>query len=159
MSVAVQDILVRKSVVVETPVAHAFNVFTEHFNTWWPRSHHLGSENFTAIVEPHAGGRWFERGDDGVECEWGRVLEWEPPTRLLLTWDLNADWKYDAALGTEVEIKFVAETASRTRVELEHRKLERYGDKAEAMRAIFDSAGAWVTMLDSYKEVAERKAA
>jgi uncharacterized protein YndB with AHSA1/START domain len=159
MNVEVQDILVRKSVIVEAPVPHVFTVFTERFNSWWPRAHHIGSDNFTAIVEPHAGGRWYERADDGVECDWGRVLEWDPPTRVLLSWDLDADWKYDPALGTEVEIKFVAETATRTRVELEHRKLERYGDKAEAMRAIFDSAGAWVTLLDAFKQVAEREAA
>jgi uncharacterized protein YndB with AHSA1/START domain len=159
MSAEVQDILVRKNMLVEAPLQYVFTVFTERFNSWWPRAHHIGTDNFTAMIEPRVGGRWFERGDDGSECDWGRVLAWEPPTRVLLSWDLGTDWKYDPGLGTEVEIKFVAETKTSTRVVLEHRKLERYGDQAEAMRAIFNSDGAWVTMLNAFKAVAEREAA
>jgi hypothetical protein len=144
MSVEVQDILVRKTIVVNAPKDHVFRTFTERFDTWWPRSHHIGKEPFAAILEPRAGGRWFERAGDGAECEWGHVIAWEPPERVLLAWDLNSEWKYEAAEGRE-----------RTRVVLEHRKLERYGDKAEMMRALFDGQGAWGDILDSFVKAAE----
>jgi uncharacterized protein YndB with AHSA1/START domain len=158
MNAAAQNLLVRKDIVVDAPLTHAFAVFTEGHNTWWPRAHHIGSrENFTAIMEPRVGGRWFERGDDGSECNWGRVLVWDPPNRLVVSWDISADWKYDPSIATEVEVRFVAESAKRTRVELEHRKLERYGDKAEAMRALFDSDGAWTATLAAFAKVAERR--
>jgi uncharacterized protein YndB with AHSA1/START domain len=156
MSTEVQDILVRKSIIVNAPVAHVFAVFTERHNTWWPRDHHIGGRDaFTAILEPGVGGRWFERGDDGSECNWGRVLAWEPPHRLVLSWDINAEWKYDSTIASEVEVRFIAESDERTRVELEHRKLERYNDKAEMMRAIFDSPGAWASTLAAMAKVAE----
>ncbi len=156
MSVEVQNILVRKSLTVNAPLEHVFTVFTERHDTWWPRSHHIGSyPEFTAILEPHAGGRWYERGADGSECNWGRVLAWEPPKRVLLSWDISTDWKYDPAIGTEVEITFTAEAAERTRVVLEHRKLERYGDKAEMMRAMFDSPDAWIKTLQAVAKTAE----
>ena len=159
MTTEVQDVLVRKSVIVNAPIAHVFAVFTEGQNTWWPRAHHIGSrDDFTAIMEPRVGGRWFERGDDGSECNWGRVLAWEPPRRVVLSWDIGADWKYDPDLGTEVEVSFIAETAERTRVELEHRKLHRFGDKAEAMRALFDLPSAWLETLQTMAKAAEAAA-
>ena len=157
MNAQVQDILVRKSIVVNAPQAHVFATFTEKQNTWWPRAHHIGGkEPFTAVLEPRAGGRWYERADDGSECNWGRVLAWEPPHRVLLSWDINTDWKYQAGLGTEVEVRFIAESAGRTRVVLEHRKLERFGDKAEAMRAMFDSEDAWMGTLAAFGKAAEQ---
>jgi uncharacterized protein YndB with AHSA1/START domain len=157
MSVTVQDLLVRKSLVVNAPQDHVFKTFTENIDTWWPRGHHIGGkEPFTAIIEPRAGGRWFERAGDGSECNWGRVLAWEPPSRVLLAWEINAEWKYQAGLGTEVEVLFVAESKERTRVVLEHRKLELFGDQAEAMRAAFDGAGAWGDMLALLAKAAER---
>lgn len=144
----VQDILVRKSILVEAPQEHVFRTFTERIDTWWPRSHHIGkAERFQAILEPRRGGRWFERGDDGSECQWGSVLEWDPPSRVVLSWDLDPEWQYVAGLGTEVEVRFVPEGDARTRVILEHRRLERYGDKAEMMRAIFEGDEAWAGML------------
>jgi uncharacterized protein YndB with AHSA1/START domain len=158
MSVAVQDILVRKSIVVNAPQDHVFRTFTERIDTWWPRPHHIGGkEPFTAILEPRVGGRWFERAQDGAECDWGRVLAWEPPSRLVLAWEINADWKYQAGLGTEVEVQFVPDGKERTRVLLEHRKLERYGDKAEMMRAMFDGEGAWVDTLAAMAKAAEQR--
>jgi len=157
MNTAVREIMVRKSVVVNAPVAHVFAVFTEGHDTWWPRDHHIGGcKEFTAILEPRVGGRWFERGDDGSECDWGRVLAWDPPHRLVVSWDIGADWKPDPSLGTEVEITFIAEGVQRTRVELTHRKLERYGDKAESMRAMFESDGAWAATLATMAKAAER---
>jgi uncharacterized protein YndB with AHSA1/START domain len=156
MSVAVQDLLVRKSIVVNAPQDHVFRTFTERIDTWWPRAHHIGGkEPFTAILEPRAGGRWFERADDGSECNWGRVLAWEPPKRVLLAWEINADWKYQAGLGTEVEVSFHREGPEVTRVVLEHRKLERFGDKAEMMRAMFDGEGAWGDTLAAMARAAE----
>ncbi|HSN21855.1 MAG TPA: SRPBCC family protein [Usitatibacter sp.] len=157
MSVDVQEILVRKSIVVEAPREHVFRTFTERFDTWWPRSHHIGkAAAFTATLEPRAGGRWFERGEDGSECEWGAVLAWEPPERVVLRWDIGADFQPQPGLGTEVEVRFVAEAAERTRVVLEHRKLERYGDKAEMMRALFDSPNAWSGILEEFARAAAR---
>ena len=159
MNAVVQNILVRKNFVVNAPVAHTFKTFTEHFNAWWPRSHHIGDQGFTAIIEPRAGGRWFEKLDDGRECDWGSVVAWEPPSRLLLTWDLDSNFQYNPELGTEVEVLFIAETPERTRVEFEHRKLERYGDKAEAMRATFDSQGGWTGILAEFAKAAEAERA
>src|SRR5262249_18671717 len=87
---------IRKSVVINAPIAHAFKVFTERFDTWWPRSHHIGKvEPYTAILEAREGGRWFERGADGSECEWGRVLVYAPPTRVAVSWHLGPDYVYD----------------------------------------------------------------
>jgi uncharacterized protein YndB with AHSA1/START domain len=157
MTLEVKDVLVRKRIEVNAPVAHVFDIFTAKQDLWWPRAHHIGPrDNFTAVVEPRVGGRWFERGDDGSECPWGRVLVWDPPHRLVLTWDIGADWKPDPDLATEVEVKFIAEGDERTRVELEHRKLERFGDQAEMMRALFDAPGAWIDTLQAMGRVAEQ---
>jgi uncharacterized protein YndB with AHSA1/START domain len=100
------------------------------------------------------GGRWYERGEDGSTCQWGSVLAWEPHTRLVLSWDITADWVYDAELKTEVEIRFVAEGAGATRVELEHRKLDRYGERRAQMREIFDKGGDWGKLLAQFAEAA-----
>ena len=159
MSETVQNILVRKRIVVEAPRPFVFDFFTSRQNEWWPRPHHIGGkEPFTAIVEPHTGGRWYERADDGSECNWGKVLVWEPPARVVLSWDIGADWQYDPLLGTEVELTFVAEGPERTLVMLEHRKLERYADKAELMRAMFDSDDAWLATLKAFAEGARSAA-
>lgn len=156
MSVEVQDILVRKTIVVNAPRAHVFKTFTERTDTWWPRSHHIGGkEPFTAIIEPRAGGRWYERAGDGSECDWGRVLAYEPPERVLLAWEINEEWKYQPGLDTEVEVRFIADGAERTRVVLEHRKLERFGDKAEMMRAMFEGENAWAGLLAELAKAAE----
>jgi uncharacterized protein YndB with AHSA1/START domain len=146
---------VKKSLLVHTSIENAFRVFTEQHGAWWPKGHHIGaSVPQTAIIEPYVGGRWFERAEDGAECDWGRVLVWDPPHRLVLTWDIGADWKFDPNLGTEVDIRFIAETADTTRVELEHRKLDRFGTAAEKIRAVFDSEGGWGGILREYARVA-----
>lgn len=146
--------VVRKSVLVNAPIAHAFQVFTEQHGTWWPlATKFIGAAPAqTAIIEPKVGGRWFERSADGAECDWGRVLVWDPPHRLVLTWDIGSDWKYDPNLGTEVEIRFIAESPGTTRVELEHSRLERYGALADNMRAVFESEGGWGGILRDYVE-------
>jgi uncharacterized protein YndB with AHSA1/START domain len=101
---------VRKSILVKAPPQRAFEVFTSGIGRWWPPSHHIGkAELQDAIIEPRAGGRWYERGVDGSECEWGRVLAWEPPQRVVLAWQLSADWEFDPSLVTEVEVRFTPE--------------------------------------------------
>jgi uncharacterized protein YndB with AHSA1/START domain len=147
---------VRKSLTVKADAAHAFEVFTRRIGSWWPHSHSVGpSPQKNVVLEPRAGGRWFEIGEDGSECPWGKVLAWEPPARLLLAWQLNGDWKYDPDLMTEVEITFTALAPDLTRVDLEHRYLERFGDKMEPVRTAIDSEGGWTQILKLYAQVAE----
>jgi uncharacterized protein YndB with AHSA1/START domain len=142
-------LFVRKEITVEASQARAFDVFTREHGAWWPlATHHIGSAAAeTAIIEPHAGGRWFERAADGSECDWGRVLVWDPPGRLVLAWEISTDWKHDESINTEVEVRFVSLGPARTRVELEHRRLDRYGAAAEQMRGIFDSENGWTNIL------------
>lgn len=149
---------VRKSLVVQAPQAVAWRVFTTQMGTWWPLAHYkIGrAKAVDAIIEPRVGGRWFERGDDGSTCNWGSVLVWEPNTKLVLSWDITADWQYDPELKTEVEVRFIAEGESRTRVELEHRRLDRYGDRREEMRRIFDTEGDWGRLLEAFAQVATK---
>ena len=98
-----------KEITIETSAARAFRVFTEDIGAWWPlATHHIGPQPAeTAVIEPRAGGRWFERAADGSECPWGRVLVWDPPARLVLSWQIGGEWKYDKALASEVELRFV----------------------------------------------------
>lgn len=150
-----ETLSVRKSILVEAPREHVFDVFTRHFDRWWPRSHHIGTcAAFTAIMEPRTGGRWYERGEDGSECEWGTVLEWNPPRRVLLAWNLDPDWHYDAEQETEVEVVFTAEGAERTRVDLVHRGLERFGERAQGLAAVLGSDGGWQGLLAAMREFA-----
>jgi len=148
---------VRKTVTVNAPIEHAFRVFTEQHGRWWPLdTHHIGKVTAaTAVIEPYIGGRWYERGVDGTECVWGSVLAWEPPHRLVLAWQITADWRYDLTLQTEVEVTFVAEGRGRTRLQLEHRYLDRYRDQAGMMRSIFDSEGGWTGILVRFATAAE----
>ena len=146
---------VRKSVRVGAPPERAFKIFTDGMGRWWPKSHHIGAADLDALViEPKAGGRWYERGVDGSECEVGKVLVFEPPTRLVLAWQLTADWKFDSGLITEVEVRFIADGANVTRVELEHRNLERLGGDAETMAKAFTNG--WGVLLDSFAKHAAR---
>lgn len=139
---------VRKVLHVKAPPDVAWRVFTEKMGTWWPLAHYkIGkAKAVDAVLEPEVGGRWYERGEDGSTCDWGRVLAWEPPTRLLLTWDIDANWQFDPKLNTEIEVRFIAEGKG-TRVELEHRRLDRYGERREEMRRIFDTEGDWGKLL------------
>jgi len=144
---------VRKSVVVKAPIAHAFKVFTERFDTWWPRSHHIGKvEPFTAVLELREGGRWFERGADGSECEWGRVLVYAPPQRLAVSWHLGADFKYepDLAKASRVDVTFHDEGDGKTRVELVHSQLDRHGAGWEKLRDSVGSSGGWGGIMEGY---------
>ncbi len=152
---------VRKSVRVNAPQQRAFEVFTDRIGQWWPKSHHISpSEPETYVVEPREGGRWFERGTDGVECDIGKVLVWDPPSRLVLGWQLTPEWKFDPDLITEVEVRFIAEGTATTRVELEHRNLERLGERADALRQQIDAPNGWGALLELFAQFAaqtERK--
>jgi uncharacterized protein YndB with AHSA1/START domain len=144
---------VKKSIRVNAPQAHAFEVFASRFDSWWPRDHHIGkAAMIEAIIEPRAGGRWYEKGDDGSECEWGRVIAWEPPSRLVLSWHLNGKFEVDESVASEVEVLFVAEGPHATRVELEHRIAS---PDAETIRAAVDTPQGWSGLL----EIFARKAA
>jgi uncharacterized protein YndB with AHSA1/START domain len=142
---------IRRDVVVGVPQQRAFEVFTAEMTRWWPPAHHIGSAPIEQIIiEPREGGRWYTRHEDGTETSTGFVSAWEPPERVVITWQISADWKYDPTLVTSVEVRFVAEAPDRTRVELEHRDLDRYGPEAERMKVVFEDPGAWDKTLEDY---------
>lgn len=147
---------VRKVVNVQAPQTVAWRVFTEKMGAWWPLAFYkIGkAKAVDAIIEPRVGGRWYELGDDGSICQWGSVLAWEPPSRLVLSWDITADWQYDPALKTEVELRFHAEGSDRTLVQLEHRRLDRYGARSDEMRRVFDKDGDWGKFLELFARAA-----
>ena len=146
---------VRKEVSVATTPERAFAVFTDGIDSWWPREHHIGKSPLKReVLEQGAGGRWYGVSEDGSECEVGKVLAWEPPGRLLLAWQINADWQYDATFVTEIEVTFTAEGPNLTRVVIEHRDLHRYGLRAEELRRMMDAPGGWVITLRRFAEAA-----
>jgi uncharacterized protein YndB with AHSA1/START domain len=151
MTAGISPVPVRKSIRVEARPERAFELFTSTMGRWWPRSHSINTSPIAdVVIEGRAGGRWYERGEDGSECSWGRVLAWEPPSRLVLAWQISAQWHYDPQLVTEVEVRFLPDGDSATRVELEHRSLERYGEAAEGVRGLFDSPGGWSGVLEGF---------
>jgi uncharacterized protein YndB with AHSA1/START domain len=164
MANPVAEAVVRKSVRVNATIERAFSVFVEQMETWWPATHHIGKTPFEAIfIEPRIGGRWYERNDEGAQCDWGTVLKWNPPHGVTLSWHVgpghdSPDWVCDPdmAKASEVEIRFTSEGPSSTLVELEHSKLERHGEGYEQLREMFDGPGAWAGILELFaKKVAE----
>lgn len=147
---------IHKVVNVQAPQAVAWRVFTEGMGTWWPlTSYNIGTAPAVdAVIEPRVGGRWYERGDDGSTCDWGSVQTWEPDSRLVLYWEITADWQHDPSLKTEIEIRFIPEGANATRVEVEHRRLDLYGARRDEMRTIFDTGGDWGRLLQSFADTA-----
>ncbi len=144
---------VRKRIRVNIAPARAFDVFTAGMHRWWRIDYSINKSPIKdIIVEPRAGGRWFERGEDGSECQWGKVLAWEPPGRLLLAWQITPEWQFDPNLLTELEVRFTADGAG-TLVELEHR-LEGYGAAAAQVREIFDGPEAWMSLLERFAKEA-----
>jgi hypothetical protein len=142
---------IRRQIVVPASRERAFEVFTSRMTTWWPSHHHIGSAPIQEIVvEPREGGRWYTRHEDGTETSTGYVAGWDPPERLVLAWQITADWRYDPSLVTTVEVRFVEESPGRTRVELEHRDLDRYGPEADRMRMTFEDPGAWTGTLEAF---------
>ena len=144
---------VQKTLNVDVPIERAFAMFTEKMGAWWPATHHIAKEPFADItVERRPGGRWYERAADGTECDWGRVTVWEPPRRVAFSWHLQGDWSFDPnpEKASEVEVRFFEAGAGKTRVELEHRNLERHGADWEKLRAGVDSPGGWSAVLEQF---------
>jgi uncharacterized protein YndB with AHSA1/START domain len=144
---------VQHSVVVDAPIERAFRVFTEDFGRFKPPEHNmLGVEIAETVFEPQVGGHLYDRGVDGSECRWARVLVYEPPTRVVFSWDISPQWQIetDSNRTSEVEVRFISETEERTRVELEHRNLERHGDGWEGIRAGVDAGEGWPLYLSRY---------
>jgi uncharacterized protein YndB with AHSA1/START domain len=146
MTVPTQTDAVRTAVVVDVPADRAFSVFTDGIGTWWSPDHHiLRGELAEMVFEPRVGGNIYDRGVDGTECRWSRVLAYEPPHRVVFSWDISLAWELetDPDKTSEIEIRFVAESPQRTRVELEHRHLARHGDGWEQMRDAVGSPDGW----------------
>ena len=148
---------VAHSVLVPLAPEAAFELFSARFGDWWPKdSHHISNvPAATGVLEPREGGRWYERADDGSECDWGYVREIDAPERLVLAWQLTPEWKFDPdpARATEVEVTFAAE-GDGTRVTLEHRGFEAHGDAGPGMRDSVASEGGWPQLLELYRRAA-----
>jgi uncharacterized protein YndB with AHSA1/START domain len=155
MTAQATDTSVRVQVVVDAAIEHAFRVFTEEIGSWWPAGHHiLDGDNVDLVFEPREGGHIYDRGADGSECRWARVLAYEPPNRIVLGWDINPKWELETnpERASEVEVSFHAEGRDRTRVELEHRNLDRHGEGWEQKRAAVGSTGGWPEILRAFVE-------
>jgi uncharacterized protein YndB with AHSA1/START domain len=153
MSTQATSTSVQTSIVVDAPLDRAFTTFTRDIATWWPPEHHLVDGELADIVfEPRIGGHIYDRTVDGRECRWARVLAYEPPNRIVFSWDISLQWQLetDPERTSEVEVRFVADGPTRTRVELEHRKLERHGDGWEGMRDAVGSPDGWAKGLVAY---------
>ncbi len=149
MNLTIAPAPVRKTLRVNAAPERAFEVFTAGMGRWWAKTHSINvSPQKDVIMEPRAGGRWYEVGEDGSECDWGHVIAWEPPGRVLLAWQVDSNWKFDPNLVTEVEVLFIAD-GDGTRIELEHRHIERFG-AAEAHRAVLDSPEGWSLLLQNF---------
>jgi uncharacterized protein YndB with AHSA1/START domain len=147
---------VRREIVVEAPVERAFRVFTEQFDRIKPREHNmLGVDIAETVLEPRAGGHIYDRGVDGSECRWARVLAYEPPDRIVFSWDIGPTWQIESDPGkaSEVEVRFVPETPGRTRVELEHRHLDRHGDHWEGLRDGIAAPDGWPLYLQRFGDL------
>jgi uncharacterized protein YndB with AHSA1/START domain len=148
---------IRHQVVVAAPIERAFSVFTDDFGSFKPAEHNMLDVGIAETVfEPREGGHVYDRGVDGSECRWARVLAYDPPDRVLISWDISPYWQIetDPDKTSEVEIRFIAETPERTRVELEHRNLDRHGDGWQGVREGVDSEGGWPLYLRRFAEVA-----
>jgi uncharacterized protein YndB with AHSA1/START domain len=147
---------VRSEIVVEAPIERAFQVFVEQFDRIKPREHNMLTVDIEeTIFEPHVGGRIYDRGVDGSECRWARVLAYEPPDRLAFTWDISPYWQIetDQEHTSEVEVRFIAESPERTRLELEHRHLDRHGEGWEGLREGVEADQGWPLYLQRYADV------
>ena len=153
MTTQAQDTSVRTEIVVNVRAERAFRLFTERFDRIKPREHNmLGVDIAESVFEPRTGGRVYDRGVDGSECQWGRVLAYEPPTRIVFTWEISPMWQLesDPAKRSEVEVRFVEDAPERTRVELEHRHLDRHGDGWDGLRAGVAADEGWPLYLQRF---------
>jgi len=144
---------VREAIVVNAPIDRAFSVFTEGIGSWWPENHHILKAPLAEMVfEPRVGGHIYDLGTDGSECRWARVLAYDPPRRIVFSWDISLAWELETEVEktSEIEVRFIAEGPERTRVELEHRNIERHGEGWEQMRAAVGSPEGWRVGLERF---------
>jgi uncharacterized protein YndB with AHSA1/START domain len=156
MSTQAEQTAIRAEIVVDAPIERAFRVFTHDFDRIKPREHNmLGVDIAETVFEPRSGGRIFDRGVDGSEFHWARVLAYEPPNRVVFSWDLSPQWQIESDLEktSEVEVRFIAETEERTRVELEHRNLDRHGEGWTAAREAVGGEDGWPLYLGRFANV------
>lgn len=150
---------VHEEIVVEAPIDRAFKVFTDDIGSWWPEDHHILQAPLAEMVfEPRVGGHVYDRGTDGSECRWARVLAYEPPNRVVFSWDITTAWQLetDPEKTSEIEVRFTAEAPDRTLVELEHRNIDRHGEGWEKMREAVGSPGGWLRGLEALAERLKR---
>jgi uncharacterized protein YndB with AHSA1/START domain len=155
MTTQAQETSIKTDVVVDAPIEHAFRVFTERFDQIKPREHNMLQVDIAeSVLEPRSGGRLYDRGIDGSECQWGRVLAYEPPARIVFTWDISPHWQIETDLdrASEVEVRFSEETPGRTRVTLEHRHLDRHGEGWQGLREGVAGDQGWPLYLSRYAE-------
>ena len=160
MNTASKATSVRLQIVVDAPIDRAFRVFTKDFGSFKPPEHNMLAVPIAETVfEPRVGGNVYDRGVDGSECRWARVLAYEPPSRVVISWDISPQWQIetDLAKTSEVEVRFISETPKRTRVELEHTKLERHGAGWESVRDGVAGDQGWPLYLQRYAEQLARK--
>ncbi|MFG1790954.1 SRPBCC family protein [Nocardia sp. NPDC049149] len=148
--------VVRKQIVVAAPIERAFTVFTERFGDFKPPEHNLlGVAIAETVFDPRVGGHIYDRGVDGSECHWARILAFEPPDRVVFSWDIGPQWQIETTQDntSEVEVRFIAETPERTRVELEHRNIDRHGPGWQAITDGVDGDAGWPLYLKRYAEL------
>ncbi len=158
MSIQATDTAVRTSIVVEAPIEQAFDAFVDRFGSFKPPQHNmLQVEIAETVFERHVGGHLYDRGVDGSECRWARVLAFEPPTRILMSWNISPRWQLesDPERESEWEVRFIPETPQRTRVELEHRHLDRHGEGWQGVREGVASDEGWPLYLRRYADLIE----
>jgi uncharacterized protein YndB with AHSA1/START domain len=156
MTAAAQATSIRHEIVVGAPIERAFSVFTNGFGSFKPPEHNmLGVDIAETVFELHEGGNVYDRGVDGSECRWARVLAYEPPHRVVISWDISPQWRIetDPEKTSEVDVRFIAEAPDRTRVELEHRKIDRHGDGWESVREGVDGDDGWPLYLHRFADV------
>lgn len=157
MTTDIQPVSITATTTVDVPIDEAFRFFTEEIGAWWNADHHIiEAELADMVFEPHEGGYVYDRGVDGSECRWARVLAYEPPNRVVFSWDINPQWKLETDLdkASEVEVRFIPEGEGRTRVELEHRHLDRHGEGWDGMRDAVGSPGGWDGALQLFADYA-----
>jgi uncharacterized protein YndB with AHSA1/START domain len=145
--------VVRRQIVVAAPIEKAFEVFTARFGDFKPPEHNLlGAPLAETVFEPRVGGNIYDVATDGSECRWATVLAYEPPQRVVFSWDIGPTWQLEPSREnvSEVEVRFTAETPERTRVDLEHRNIERHGPGWESVAGGVDAEDGWTLYLDRY---------
>ena len=150
MTTQTTDTAVTTSIVVEAPADKAFEVFTADIGSWWPPEHHIIQAPLAGMVfEPRVGGNVYDKGTDGSECRWSRVLAYDPPSRVVISWDISLSWELetDPAKASEIEVRFTPEDDSRTRVTIEHRHLDRHGEGWQQMRDAVGAPNGWNSNL------------